>query len=337
MRVIMMQLYLFVDESTNTQIPNIMKILNYYQEDYPHQLHVIDTEKEKYVKSAFTNRLPILDIGSFRVIKPANETDIQFALHETQQKIFIAQEKQDKLTLDSFTNLPVSTKSDRFSAWFSKHYMLLFNLLVLLYVGLPILAPVLMKYKMPRAANVIYKIYSPLCHQLAYRSFFLFGEQLFYPRELAGIEGVSTYEEISGYDSEDLLMARNFLGNEIAGYKIALCQRDLAIYLAILSFGLLFSLTGNKIKPIPWYVWILFGILPIGIDGFSQLISQLGMALFSWFPVRESTPLLRFISGSMFGLFTAWYGYPYIEESIAETRLSIAIKNAIINQTKGDN
>ena len=73
MRVIMMQLYLFVDESTNTQIPNIMKILNYYQEDYPHQLHVIDTEKEKYVKSAFTNRLPILDIGSSRIIKPNKE------------------------------------------------------------------------------------------------------------------------------------------------------------------------------------------------------------------------------------------------------------------------
>ena len=70
MRVIMMQLYLFVDESTNTQIPNIMKILDYYQEDYPHQMHVIDIEKTKYVKNAFINKLPILDIGSFRIIKP---------------------------------------------------------------------------------------------------------------------------------------------------------------------------------------------------------------------------------------------------------------------------
>ena len=236
--------------------------------------------------------------------------------------------------LDSLQTYPLAQNSIGFRI-ILKALHATFNCL-LLYVGLPILAPVLMKYKMPRAANVIYKIYSPLCHQLAYRSFFLFGEQLFYPRELAGIEGVSTYEEISGYDSEDLLMARNFLGNEIAGYKIALCQRDLAIYLAILSFGLLFSLTGSKIKPIPWYVWILFGIIPIGIDGFSQLISQLGWTLLSWFPVRESTPLLRFISGSMFGLFTAWYGYPYIEESIAETRLSIAIKNAIINQTKAE-
>lgn len=330
----MMQLYLFVDENSKTKISGIEKILNYYQDEYPHQLHIVDTETDTYVKNAFKNKLPVLDIGSFRIIKPSNETDIQFALHATQQKILLAEEKQDNLTLDSFTALPVMTKSDRFSAWFSKHYMLLFNLLVLLYVGLPILAPVLMKFKMPRAANVIYKVYSPLCHQLAYRSFFLFGEQLFYPRELAGIDGMSTYEDISGFDEKDLLKARNFLGNEEVGYKTALCQRDLAIYLAILIFGLIFSLTGNKIKTIPWYVWVMFGIIPIGIDGFSQLISQLEWALLSWFPVRESTPLLRFISGSMFGFFTAWYGYPYMEESISETRLSVAIKRMIIKQTK---
>ena len=34
--------------------------------------------------------------------------------------------------------------------------------------------------------RAIYTIYSPMCHQMASRSFFLFGEQPAYPRELAG-------------------------------------------------------------------------------------------------------------------------------------------------------
>ena len=40
------------------------------------------------------------------------------------------------------------------------------------------------------AANVVYKMYSPLCHQWAFRSFFLFGEQAYYPHAAAGIPGV---------------------------------------------------------------------------------------------------------------------------------------------------
>jgi len=79
------------------------------------------------------------------------------------------------------------TRSDRFVFWLSNHYMILVNFLLLLYVGLPFLAPVFMKIGQSGAARVIYTIYSPLCHQLAFRSFFLFGEQAYYPRALAQI------------------------------------------------------------------------------------------------------------------------------------------------------
>ncbi len=42
-----------------------------------------------------------------------------------------------------------------------KNYMILFNLLVFLYIGLPFAAPVLMKINAPFAAKVIYTIYKP--------------------------------------------------------------------------------------------------------------------------------------------------------------------------------
>ena len=114
-----------------------------------------------------------------------------------------------------------------------------------------------------------------------------------------------------------MLAARAFIGNAQLGYKVALCERDVAIYGGILIFGLVFSLLRKRLKAIHWLVWILIGIVPIGIDGFSQLISQPPLSLI---PFRESTPFLRVLTGLLFGLITAWFGYPYVEESMVENR-----------------
>ena len=163
---------------------------------------------------------------------------------------------------------------DKLSHLISAHYLKVVNLILVLYVGLPFLAPVLMKAGFTGAAQPIYAVYKVSCHELAFRSWFLFGEQPYYPREAAGLEGVTTYEQATGNNPGDLVTARNFQGNEQLGYKVAFCQRDIAIYLAMLAFGLLFGLTGRKIRPLPMWAWILIGIIPIGLDGGSQLISQ---------------------------------------------------------------
>ena len=72
------------------------------------------------------------------------------------------------------------------------------------------LAPVLMKAGWTTPANWIYKAYSLVCHQLSYRSFFLFGEQYAYPRELAGLDGLQTLEAASGIQDLDILGAARF-------------------------------------------------------------------------------------------------------------------------------
>jgi uncharacterized membrane protein len=196
-----------------------------------------------------------------------------------------------------------------------------------IYIGLPFLAPTLMKLGAETPARVIYTIYKPLCHQFGFRSFFVYGEQPFYPLAEANVNNVRTFEEVSGITNLDdpysftRFAAREFIGNEELGYKVALCERDVAIYLSILVFGVVFSLTGRRIKSLHWLLWILIGIAPIGLDGFSQLFSQ-----FDWpwlqalLPYRESTPFLRTLTGALFGLGTAWFAYPSIEQSMNETR-----------------
>jgi len=312
----------------------IISDLTSIQEVFPHQLHVVNIDQNEILKEEFGDKAPILDIGMYRLIAPFDIKEMKFAFSKTVTRLEEAKAKGNDVLVRRITQPIKMTRSDRFSRWFSNHYMVLLNLFSFLYVFIAILAPIFMKIGLETPARVIYKVYSPLCHQLAFRSFFIFGEQAYYPRELAGVEGVITYGQATGLSESDIVAARNFLGDETMGYKFALCQRDIAIYGAILIFGLIFSLTGKKIKPLPWFLWVIIGLGPIGLDGFSQLLSQLGFSIFNWLPLRESTPLLRSLTGTLFGLATAWFGFPYLEESVSDNRREMRLKSAIAEQIK---
>jgi uncharacterized membrane protein len=178
---------------------------------------------------------------------------------------------------------------------------------------------------------------------MASRSFFLFGDQPVYPRELAGtdftpIEAyMPTIPEFVGASADPsewtsfILPARRFVGNEQMGYKTALCERDMAIYGFVLLGGLLYGLLRRRmtIKPLPLWAFLLFGLGPIALDGFSQLFSQYLVVLapaLEALPLRESTPLLRTLTGAMFGFALVWLTYPYIDQSMAQTEASLRVK-----------
>lgn len=322
---------LFVSEH-NARIEPIKSALAVLQESFPHELHIIEINRDPVLKEEFGNQAPVLDIGVFRLVKSFDADEIRFAFEKASERLREAEAKGNTFMVERITEPLAMTQSDRFSRWFSNHYMVLLNSFTGLYLFFALLAPTFMAIGWQTPAKVIYKVYSPLCHQLAFRSFFMYGERPYYPRELAGVEDVLTYGEASGLDENDIDAARKFYGNERMGYKMALCQRDMAIYGAIFLFGLLFSVTGKKIKPLPWYLWILIGLGPIGLDGFSQLLSQTGLAIFKWLPLRESTPLMRSLTGAFFGLATAWFGFPYLEESVLENRHEMQLKYAIASQ-----
>lgn len=327
----MIQVTLFISHD-DPRLEKIQAQLNNLQEEHPHDFHLVDITRDEILTEEFADKAPVLDIGVFRLIKTFKEDEIRFAFQKAEQRLQEATSKGNDALVRRITEPMVMTKSDQVSRWFSNHYMVLLNGFVFLYVFLAILAPSLMKIGWVTPGKIIYRVYSPLCHQLAFRSFFMFGEQAYYPRQLAGVEGVITYGQASGLDENDINTARAFLGNETMGYKMALCQRDISIYGALLVFGFIFSLSGRKIKPLPWYLWVLIGLGPIGLDGFSQLLSQTGWLIFEWIPLRESTPFFRVITGSLFGLTSAWFGYPYLEETVLENRRELQMKHAIVEQ-----
>lgn len=313
------------------------------QATHPHRLVEIDIESDPALLKKYLLEIPVVEVGPYILKSPFDRQKLTMTLGAAGDR----RGQLDKLGRqdhhDRVRRGQSISGSDRAMFWISRHYLALINLFMLIYFGLAMLAPVLMKAGASGPANMVYTIYKPLCHQFGFRSFFLFGEQVYYPLEQAGIPNVLTFDEVTGFKDLDnptaysRLQARQYTGNETIGYKMALCERDIAIYSAIFVFGLVFAATRRRIKPLHWMGWVLLGMVPIALDGFSQLFSQMNWPLLaSILPYRESTPWLRVFTGALFGLATAWFAFPYMEESFSETRQFFIKKFAAIKKANSE-
>ncbi len=296
------------------------------QEQYPHRLVEVDIDSDPVLQEKYLVEIPVVEVGPYRLKAPFDRQKLMMTLGAANDRRGQLDEIGDEAYKARVKRGQRISGADRIVSWISNHYLAIMNLVMLFYVGLPFLAPIMMKSGSTAPARVLYTIYSPLCHQFGFRSFFLYGEQPYYPLKEAGVN-VIDFELATGitglHDPNDYsrLEARRFVGDETVGYKVALCERDVAIYGAILLFGLVFGLTGRRFPQLHWTLWILIGLGPIGLDGFSQLFAQFEWPfLASILPYRESTPFLRVLTGFLFGFMTAWFAYPNIEESMRETR-----------------
>ncbi len=258
------------------------------------------------------------------------------------------------------TTRPNRTRRLRLNIWLlrlSRHWLRVALILLGLYSGLPWVAPTLMQLGLEGPAHLVYFAYGPFCHQFAFRSFFLFGEQPEYPRAVSGTSltpyesyiasspefkqalanwigqpGRSYFQSVEQFDpyvwSFELQFAsKDFFGDPRMGYKVAICERDISMYLAIFVGGLIYSIpvVRRRLRPVPIWLYVLLGLAPIGIDGVSQLLSY---PPFSLWPPRETVPAFRVLTGALFGLMNAWLAFPYLELSFRDTRLALEAKLA---------
>ena len=226
----------------------------------------------------------------------------------------------------------------------ARNWLGLALMILALYSGLPWLAPTLAKLGWHEAANVIYTVYSPFCHQFAFRSVFLYGEQAFYPRAAAG-GGYAPFERYAAesaafqaeyqywssyypagtppgtadglqeYTVAQQFAARHFIGDGRFGYKTSLCARDLSIYTMLFIGGLIYRRCRRRIRPLPFWLYVFAGLGPIGLDGVSQLLRYPPFELWA---VRETEPVFRIVTGAIFGLMSAWLGFPHIDRSMQD-------------------
>jgi len=221
---------------------------------------------------------------------------------------------------------------------FSRHWLLVFTLLWGLFIGLPWLAPVLMKIGWTGAGNAIYLIYSTQCHQLPQRSFFLFGEKSMYA--LAEVQ-------VAWQNTNNPAVLRQFIGNPEMGWKVAWSDRMVSMYTAIFVSGLLYWPLRKRLKPLPIWAFVLF-VLPMALDGGTHLISDIAgigngfrdsnawlaaltgnifpATFYAGDTLGSFNSWSRLITGVLFGLGAVWLAYPYLEEAFAETAGEIKAK-----------
>jgi uncharacterized membrane protein len=246
---------------------------------------------------------------------------------------------------------------DRFALWLSRHWLLVANLVLGVWVLLPWLAPVLMVAGLSGGARLIYFLYSLQCHQLPERSYFLFGPQLMYP--LADINAAWSYTTV--------LELRQFIGNPVMGYKVAWSDRMVALYTPLFVGGLLFAAgrwwlgrqratratlfgSAGQVPAAPWWPirvrWWLLALAPLFVDGFTHLLSDASRLGFrdsnAWLVALTGNALsptfyagdavgslnwwLRLATGLLAGVASVGLAYPHLDAAFAGLRRSLEIK-----------
>lgn len=211
----------------------------------------------------------------------------------------------------------------------ARHWLLMVNLFVVLYLGGAYLTPFLMNAGFERPARLLYTVYGFTCHQLPQRSYFFGGENgVFF--------GSYSREELvaQGADPTNDLTMRRFIGNPQIGYKAAIAHRLSGLYTGALAAGLLFALVRRRwrVRPMPLWALALF-VIPMAVDGTSHLINDVTGWGFrdtnAWavaltggiFPpdfyvgttVGTLNWLLRTVTGFLFGFGMIWFVCPYLE------------------------
>lgn len=161
-----------------------------------------------------------------------------------------------------------------------------------LFLSLPFLAPVLLRQGRSDLANLIYSAYQVTCHEWPFRAYFLFGPQ-------------ATYS-VTDLEARGIGSVFDFRGSPELGYKVAFCERNVAIYAAALLAGLLYARLGPRLPALSFSGYLLL-IAPMALDGFTQLGG--------W---RESTWELRTMTGAFFGAGSVWLIYPRLDQLIGE-------------------
>jgi uncharacterized membrane protein len=225
---------------------------------------------------------------------------------------------------------------DRLVLKLSRHWLLVVSTFLGLYIGLAALAPTLMAAGLTGPGRAIYLFFASQCHQLPQRSYYLFSQA-------GGIQTYSLDQVLTwGADPKNL---RAFVGNPEIGFKMGIAHRLTAIYTALFVVGLLWGLVGRRLPRLSTLGYLLL-ILPMAFDGGSHMVSEItrlgfrdnnvwavwltGNVFPSTFYVGTTIGtlnwLLRTLTGSLFGLATIWFAFPYLSAGFDDLRRQLEPK-----------
>src|SRR5512135_2582317 len=169
------------------------------QARFPHRLAEVNIDADPVLQQKYFDQIPVVEVGPYQLKAPISRQALEMTLGAASDRRGQLSQVGGEAYQDKLRKGQTVGSSDRVYVWIARHYLAVLNLALFLYVGLPFLAPTLMKLNQQSPARLLYAIYSPLCHQFAFRSFFLFGEQPYYPLKEAGLRDVKSFDQVSNF------------------------------------------------------------------------------------------------------------------------------------------
>ena len=227
----------------------------------------------------------------------------------------------------------------RLARWFSRHWFATVMTLLVIWTGLPFLAPIAMHFGWTGLGTAIYSLYSLQCHQLPERSLFLFGSKAMYSLPEIQAAWVNTV---------DPLILRQFIGNPAMGWKVAWSDRMVAMYTSIPLLALVCYPFRRRIKPLPLWGFALL-LLPLALDGGTHMLSDLAgigpgfrdsnawlatltgrvfpASFYAGDALGSFNSWTRLTSGVLFGIGIVWLAIPHLMDLFRDAGMHPAAEN----------
>ena len=203
---------------------------------------------------------------------------------------------------------PISTKMAPIQARIIADWTKIATILSGTYITLAILAPMLMFTSLQQTGQLLYRIYSAVCHQEASKSWF------FSVNSMSPHTTIFTSPETPFPNTvTSCVECSTFVGAPGIGWKIALCHRCTAIYLGVFTASLIYHQLKSRhiqIPMLPTYLYLIIGLSPIIVD--TVLLTD-SINAFTTSTLHNSH-ILSTLTGGLFGATSIWYAYPQIEK-----------------------
>jgi uncharacterized membrane protein len=137
------------------------------------------------------------------------------------------------------------------------------------------------------------------------------------------------------------------------GWKVAWSDRMVSLFGGIWLFAVLWSPLRRRIKPLPWWGFVLLA-LPMALDGGTHLISDLAgigqgfrdsnawlaaltgdvlpVAFYAGDALGSFNSLMRLVTGLLFGLGVVWLAFPHLQRAFAEMEYNIEAESNQVSQ-----
>lgn len=209
--------------------------------------------------------------------------------------------------------------------------------------GLPFLAPVFMKLGWEAPGRALYFLYGLMCHQMAQRSFFLFGPGGFQMYSIAELS-----IDLSGLSpAASMLALRQIWGSADIGWKVAWSDRMVYMYVSPLLVAIIYGFLRKRgpVRPLSVGAFLAL-LLPMALDGGSHWLSDIAgigqgfrdsnlwlatltnhilpASFYAGDALGSFNSLMRLVSGVSFGVAIGGLLFPWIDLSMAHAEPALA-------------